>query len=660
MKFFLLCCAASAVSPIEKVLQLLGDLEAKIVKDGEAQQKIYEEFTDHCSDTSKELQFAIKTGKSDAERFSAAAADATAEIQGLEAKIGDLGSSVASNEQDLKQATEIRNKEHADFLEADKDAAESVSMLRRAIAIIEKEMSKTSLLQADSDAANRVAIALQSVVAAAGVNAADKQKIQALLQADDFQPAGAPAPDAYENQSGGILETLEDMLEKAEAQQADAQKSEMTAAHNFAMLKQGLEDAIKNQGKEMAEAKKAKALAEEAKAEAEGELERTNTQRAADEKTLKDLQHECMTTAEEYEQESKERADELGALAAAKKILNEKTGGAADRTYSFLQQKATLRSRAQLRLMAAGDKVVALIQQLGRQEKQQSLAQLAAKVRASIATEADPFGKVKGMIQEMVEKLVKEAAEEAEHKAFCDKEMSETKAKMEDKQGEVDDLNTKVDKFTAKIAKLVEAIATLESEIAETAAQQKHADELRAEQKEAWATAKADFDGGLEGVQMALQVLRDYYAEKDSSLLQTSKETGAASGIIGMLEVAESDFAKMLAEGQAAEDQAIKEYDALTQDNKVSTASKRTELKYSEKDQKETQALLEDTKSDLGVSQEELDAIMEYWEKLQPQCVAKPEPYEERKARREREIAGLKDALEILENESAPSFLQRD
>merc|ERR1719287_403727 len=160
---------------------------------------------------------------------------------------------------------------------------------------------------------------------------------------------------------------------------------------------------------------------------------------------------------------------------------------------------------------------------------------------------------------------------------------------------------------------------------------------------------------------MALQVLRDYYAEKEdaTSLLQTSKETGAASGIIGMLEVAESDFAKMLAEGQAAEDQAIKEYDALTQDNKVSTASKRTELKYSEKDQKETQALLEDTKSDLGVSQEELDAIMEYWEKLQPQCVAKPEPYEERKARREREIDGLKQALEILEQESAPSFLQR-
>merc|ERR1719152_913328 len=179
---------------------------------------------------------------------------------------------------------------------------------------------------------------------------------------------------------------------------------------------------MNNADKELAESKKAKAVAEEAKAEAEGELERSNKGVADNSQSLKDLQHECMTTAEAYEQESKERSDELGALAAAKKILEEKTGGAAERTYSFMQAKSQLRSKAQLRVLAAGDKVVAMLQ-----------------------------------------KLVKEAAEEAEHKAFCDKEMSETKAKLDDKQGEVDDLNDKVDKFSAKIAKLTEAIATLEA-----------------------------------------------------------------------------------------------------------------------------------------------------------------------------------------------------
>merc|ERR1719253_1356166 len=201
----------------------------------------------------------------------------------------------------------------------------------------------SSLLQEDT--MGRVSQALQSLVNAADVRSLDKSRVAALLQSDDSQPAGAPAAAAYENKSGGIVETMEDMLEKAEAQASEQQKAEMTAAHNFAMLKQGLEDSMANAAKELSDAKKAKGAAEETKAEAEGELERTNKAIADNQKSLKDLQHECMTTAEAYEQESHERQEELGALAAATKIIQEKTGGAADRAYSFVQAKTQTRSR---------------------------------------------------------------------------------------------------------------------------------------------------------------------------------------------------------------------------------------------------------------------------------------------------------------------------
>ena len=65
---------------------------------------------------------------------------------------------------------------------------------------------------------------------------------------------------------------------------------------------------------------------------------------------------------------------------------------------------------------------------------------------------------------------------------------------------------------------------------------------MRADEAAAWAEAKADYESGVEGVGMALQVLRDYYAEKEEAFVQTThdKATGAASGIIGMLEVVES------------------------------------------------------------------------------------------------------------------------
>jgi hypothetical protein len=330
-------------------------------------------------------------------------------------------------------------------------------------------------------------------------------------------------------------------------------------------------------------------------------------------------------------------------------------------------------TRAMARLLEQRDAVIAQVQRIAK-DGSTEMVQLAERLRMASLMSADPFAKIKGMIQEMIEKLVKEAEEEAGHKAYCDKEMGETKVKKADMTDEVEDLQVKIDKATSKIAKLKQDIMTLTQELAKIAEEQQTADKIRAEEKGAWEAAEADFSSGLEGVGMALQVLRDYYAEKEESLLQTgaqthtrvhakakakdTKESGAASGIIGMLEVVESDFSKLLAEGKAAEDQAIKIYEEQTTENKIATKTKETEIKYKTKDQKETEALLESLKEDIGGSQKELDAINEYWEKLQPECVAKPEPYEERKKRREAEIAGLKDALKILEEESAPAFLQ--
>jgi len=48
---------------------------------------------------------------------------------------------------------------------------------------------------------------------------------------------------------------------------------------------------------------------------------------------------------------------------------------------------------------------------------------------------------------------------------------------------------------------------------------------------------------------------------------------------------------------------------------------------------------------------------LEYYGKIMDRCIAKPETYEERKKRREAEIAGLKEALATLENETA--FVQK-
>merc|ERR550537_549922 len=438
-------------------------------------------------------------------------------------------------------------------------------MLERAIAIIEREMAKTGFIQG-ADSMKKVTAALTAVVEAAMVNSADKAKVQALLQAQtsdgeddlELQPAGAPDPAAYKSKSGGIVDTLEDMLEKAKAELADAQKAEMNSKFDYEQLKQKLEDAMKFGTKELGETKSAKAAAEEAKAVAENDLAVADKATAESTKHLTDLQNECMTAATEYETSQHSREEELTALATAKKILEEKTGGATDREYSFIQLQS--KSKAGAREQQVKDRVVGLLQELATKDNSDALSLLADRVQAASMMGEDPFAKIKGLISEMIEKLEADAAKEVGHKAFCDKEMKETKAKKEEKESDLDTLGTNIDKATSKIAKLKEEIATLEAELLAIAEAQKKADEIRAEEAAAWKEAKADYESGVEGVGMALQVLRDYYAEKEEALIQQpapgathTKATGAATGIIGMLEVIESDFTKSLADGSAAE-----------------------------------------------------------------------------------------------------------
>ena len=121
------------------------------VKEGETEAKLYEEFTDFCNDESKETQFEITTGKGASERASATIADETAKIGAAEAKIEELSSTIATAEKDLAAATKIREKENVDFEKVQAELMEGVSMLERAIAIIEREMAKTGFIQgADS------------------------------------------------------------------------------------------------------------------------------------------------------------------------------------------------------------------------------------------------------------------------------------------------------------------------------------------------------------------------------------------------------------------------------------------------------------------------------------------------------------------------------
>merc|ERR1719291_922141 len=91
----------------------------------------------------------------------------------------------------------------------------------------------------------------------------------------------------------------------------------------------------------------------------------------------------------------------------------------------------------------------------------------------------DTFGKVTGLIRDMIERLEQEAEADATHKAYCDKELSETHTKKADKNAEIKKLTTKIDGMSARSAQLKGEVAALEQSLAELAVAQVEMDKLR-------------------------------------------------------------------------------------------------------------------------------------------------------------------------------------
>jgi len=649
-------------SPVTKVLDLLSSLEAKIIKEGEAAQKEFTEYSEWCEDRSANVAFEIKTGKSQIADLKATIEKEVATASSLETKIEELSASIATDEADLKAATEIRAKENSDFKAEEKELVEVVDMLGRAIGILEREMRKGGAALVQWQKVGTVTQALSALVQASVFSSADANRLTALVQSsqqseDEDDDAGAPAAAVYEGHSDGIIETLEDLEEKASKQLADARQKEQTALHNFEMLKQSLTDSVKFGQKDMSEAKKSLAQSGETKAAAESDLSVTTKDLNEDVETQGSLKQNCMEKSQDFEAETKSRGEELKALAAAKKVISETTSGAADIAYSFLQtssSSATGSARLASGTDLANFEAVRYVRDLARKQNDPALAQLASRMAAAMRMSnnngsQDPFAKVKGLIRDMLERLEADSKADASHKAYCDKELKESKQGKLEKEYDIEKLTTKIDQMTARSAQLKEEVAALQRGLAELASSQAEMDKLRAEEKATFQFNSAETKQGLEGVKMALKVLREYYAQdgKDHSAAE-----GSATSIVGLLEVVESDFSRGLAEMTATEENAQTTYDRESYSNKIEKTMKEKDVDYKTKESVDLDKRVTEANSDRSSVQTELDAVNEYLSKLEDTCIAKPETYEERARRREAEIAGLKEALQILEGEA--------
>merc|ERR1719460_3298750 len=499
---------------------------------------------------------------------------------------------------------------------------------------------------------------LQRVMATHKVPQSAKRTIQAFM-ALGADPLSVTAPQAsgYEFQSGGVVEMLENLRDKFQKEKNDLEKDEMGAKHAYDLMQLELKDSISAAESMRAAKAKMKAGKEADAATDKGSLADTISSKTEDEKYLEDLVAQCEQKSNDFASRQQLRAEELEAIQKAIEIISSPdVAGNAGKHLSLAQSFALRASHKSKGRAAIGPTVVSYLQGRADNLKSKGLRMLAMQVAETEREMADPFKKVKKMIDSMITKLLEEANEESDKKGWCDKEMAVNGQTREDKTEEVNTLSAEMDKLKADIMKLGQQIADLSTAISETDAAMVNATDIRLAEKDKNKDTIEDAKAAQTAVGQAISVLKDFYAKAaTATALVQGKQTpeeeapetfdepytgmgGASGGVVGLLEVIESDFSKLEAETTAAEDEAAKEYDRFMAESKKDKAVKTADMDYKKKTKTQKESDLSDTEGDLKGTEKELQSALFYYEKLKPQRVAK----------REAEIESLKTALKIL------------
>jgi len=646
----------SQVTPMEKVITLLKDLSAKVAKEGAKEAAQYDKFACFCKEQADEKLYSI-------EKSRAKIADLKAEITALDTAIAQLNSEIAglskkisSLETEIKEKTEKRDKEHAAYDVKAKDMNEAIDACGAAIDALRD--SKKDLKGAKTD----------------------------LLQAVSKQPAlaqvYAKAAPKFEYQSNDIIATLDDLLATFKSMKKDLDIAEFDINSAFEKNKLALSNEQKFAEKERAE----KEAIVEAKTEdleaAKSDRDDENTDMDSDQSFLDELTSQCEGKAQQFDQRSSTRAEELTTLADAtaelekgavpnfsanKKLVGLQVAKKASSPVSFVQIRSVQHQQS------GKDAVLQRAKKFlnGAVDRTGSRVLSAIAVRISLAE--DHFVKVRGLIKDLIAKLKADAKSEATQKGICDKGMAKAIGDRDEANAKIEVATAKITTLTAKQNALEDEIDTLNGQIAELKKALLEATELRADDKADNEKTIAMSEGGSAAVKLALGLLQDFYKK---AFVQTAKYTPPKSdrsgntvgdlapevfeskyhgaqaeskGIVGILEVILSDFDRTTAKAEKDEKESQEAFDTFEKDTNTDVAKKEKRIKKADGEVAQAKADILDQQQALKDAKALLESGLEALEDLEAMCVKGEETWEERSQKRKEEIEALKEALTILD-----------
>jgi len=678
--------------PIEKVITLLQELSAKAETEHKQEEVSFTKFEYWCVDTGKSLQKAITEGKAKMDELSSSIDSYTKNIEVLGKEIDTLSEDLLALDLTKGAANKDRKDGNDLYVKESQTLKDTVKGISDALDALTSAQRSTGLV---ATAQRKVSAALALVAMA--VTEEQRQTLQAFADPKERPVLKAAGNNEghikkYAFKSSSVIELLKELKMKFEDELAASNTAETHAlnSHTLAMV---AHDAV---AKAKGESKIAKASE---KGEAEGDLTEAKSSYAliagdltADESSLSDTQSACSVKKSEWAERSDTRAKEQEALKVAVEILAKVSGVRTEAPgnpilppspVSFLQLPNLKNQRRTQR-------AVELLRMEAKEMKSKVLEKLAATVAAH---EEGPFDEVVNMIQKMIFSLANEQKQEDDHKKWCDLEESKTNSSINDKTEKIEELTSRIDEAQARAALLQSQITEASEMVSSIVQHVAEATEIRETGKQENKLAVKDAADAQQSLANAIAVLKDFYkssgavkkeswefvqrgpvalGEKPSTW--ASGYSGVADpaaqpgGILAVLEQVSADFAKMESQTHAQESSDTEAYQTDMQACEIEKArrSKESDMKSQERKRVvEKQGSLEASRKSVAG---ELEATEQYMKDLAPACFDGSSTYDERKVARDQEIEALKEAQELLRNQTkagmtppteGPSFLQR-
>jgi septal ring factor EnvC (AmiA/AmiB activator) len=678
----------TSTSPVTRIVELLKGLQEQCELDAKTDEKLYEKFVCWGREVIKQKEGTNVLATKEAAELTQYISDLdsgrielTTERQDLVKEIADLSSSI-------ELATATRAKEKADFENAEAEMTQAIEALSKAAEVLKTatEGHETGVLteikvQAGhrAEAAAKETAMLNRAVELGDrfLSKGDAVFLRRLLTGEvptwDWNKLNRKATFkmSYKARSFKIQDVIAKLLQTFETNKADAidKENKAVAAYNAEMESLNSQRDLSQEALAKLEKEKgAKALS---RSEAQDRVDLLTEQIASDEKYIKQVKQELADKKAEWEERSRIRYGEIGAISKAIAILH--NDGARDlfkkslasQGYFFLQtgQHSTLQDASDV------------LRSLARKTSDQRILGLVTQVQLAPAfgSQADRFKPVIEKIDLLVTMIQEEEASDLAKKESCEKSRAENTREAIKLSRAIDEHTDTMSALTSDIERLEQQIEENKEAMAVLQKQMQEADEQRAAENKAYKADKADDAEAAATIQSAYDVLETFYKQENLMLVQRKGRapvvvaagkapppppttwdspyggrTGESTGILAILSMIKEDIERDISTADAAEAKSVAAYTKLTQDLMTEMQSRSEDNAEMERVKAGKQGEHTETAGARATKKSGLDAMLTTISGMEPSCNYFTVNFPVRVKNRQIETDGLLKAKAIL------------